>query len=40
LRFDERLRFSEIGERLGMTADAARKLLTRTLRLLGSELDA
>jgi RNA polymerase sigma factor (sigma-70 family) len=38
LRFDERLTFSDIGERMGFTAEAARKLLTRTLRLLGNEL--
>jgi RNA polymerase sigma-70 factor (ECF subfamily) len=38
LRFDERLPFAEVGNRLGMTTDAARKLLTRTLRLLGNEL--
>jgi hypothetical protein len=38
LRFDARLTFSEIGGRLGMTPEGARKLLTRTLRLLGEEL--
>jgi RNA polymerase sigma-70 factor (ECF subfamily) len=38
LRFDERLTYSDIGERMGFTAEAARKLLTRTLRLLGDEL--
>jgi len=39
LRFDARLTFPEIGGRLGMTPEGARKLLTRTLRLLGEELD-
>src|SRR5262249_3530370 len=38
LRFEERLTFNDIGERIGLTAEAARKLLTRTLRLLGDEL--
>ena len=39
LRFDARLTYSDIAGRLGMTADSARKLLTRTLRLLGDELE-
>jgi RNA polymerase sigma-70 factor (ECF subfamily) len=39
LRFGEQLSFSELGDRLGMSADAARKLLTRTLRLLGNDLE-
>jgi RNA polymerase sigma-70 factor (ECF subfamily) len=39
LRFDQRLTYSDIGGRLGLTAEAARKLLTRTLRLLGKDLD-
>jgi hypothetical protein len=38
LRFDERLKYDDIGRRMGLTAEAARKLLTRTLRLLGDEL--
>jgi RNA polymerase sigma-70 factor, ECF subfamily len=38
LRFDERLTFEDIGDRMGLSAEAARKLLTRTLRLLGDEL--
>jgi RNA polymerase sigma factor (sigma-70 family) len=38
LRFDERLTYSDIGARLGLNAEVARKLLTRTLRLLGEEL--
>jgi RNA polymerase sigma-70 factor (ECF subfamily) len=39
LRFRDQLSFAEVGDRLGMTAEAVRKLLTRTLRLLGNELD-
>jgi len=39
LRFGERLSFPAVGNRLGMHADSARKLITRTLRLLGDELD-
>jgi RNA polymerase sigma-70 factor, ECF subfamily len=38
LRFDERLTYSDIGGRIGLTAEAARKLLTRSLRLLRDEL--
>jgi RNA polymerase sigma-70 factor, ECF subfamily len=37
-RFDERRTYREIGGRLGLTPEAVRKLLTRTLRLLGDEL--
>jgi RNA polymerase sigma-70 factor (ECF subfamily) len=39
LRFDEHRSFRDIGDRLAMTAEGARKLLTRTLRLLGNELE-
>jgi RNA polymerase sigma-70 factor (ECF subfamily) len=39
LRFDERLTYHDIGGRLGLTAEAARKLLTRTLRLLAKDLE-
>jgi RNA polymerase sigma-70 factor (ECF subfamily) len=38
LRFGERLSFPAVGDRLGMHAESARKLLTRTLRLLGDEV--
>jgi RNA polymerase sigma-70 factor, ECF subfamily len=38
-RFDERLSFPEIGARLQMSADGARKLLSRTLRKLSCELN-
>lgn len=38
LQFDARLKYDEIGDRIGLTAEAARKLLTRTLRLLGEGL--
>ena len=38
LRFDARLTYPDIASRLGMTAEGVRKLLTRTLRLLGEEL--
>jgi len=40
LRFDEGRTYGDIGGRMGLTAEAARKLLTRTLRLLGDELVA
>jgi RNA polymerase sigma-70 factor (ECF subfamily) len=39
LRFHERLSFPEIGQRLTMSPEAARKLLTRTLRRMGTELE-
>jgi RNA polymerase sigma-70 factor (ECF subfamily) len=39
LRFDEGLTYADIGRRLGLTAEAVRKLLIRTLRLLGDELE-
>ena len=40
LRFEECLTFSVIGARLDMSAEAARKLLGRTLRKLSGELGA
>jgi RNA polymerase sigma-70 factor (subfamily 1) len=38
MRFDDHQTYAEIGVRLDMSAEAARKLLTRTLRLLAEEL--